>query len=1005
MIWKLDFSYKWKAPPILNKSESIDFGRILLFVLLLFVLNKGKTVPTLDSLQLDARYQAIEQLMNEQFDWEKSLEQAQKILVQLPKDISPANKAKWVSLVGDCFLEIGKHKQALNAYLSALQLQRKNGQDFFYADGLEKLGNLFLEIKDYGRSKPYLDSALTLKKRIFEERDLEMARIYNNLGRYFNGVGDQSKAMEFHELALSIRLEDLTAPSIEVARSYLNVAQTRASMGKYVIAIDELKEGLRLLEESTSRHSTLFGDFYYNLGDAYYSLAELYLKQQNGLESAANFRVALPYFNEAVKVYEHHLNKGHPNLALCYNSLGNIYARLNQYDHQAINFHKQALAIRIDQYGEMHPDVAETYYNMGVGFVTIEAYQEAIPYYQASLASLGYDLKDPTNFDRVTNHSVLLNGLNSLGNIKAFANESNQSIEGLKESLDHFLSLDALIDFLRNRYESIGAKLLLAEQTHQIYNTAIFIAYQLYQATQEKGYQYLAFRFSEKSKSFLLLQSLKENRVESFANIDQSVIEEIRALELDISQTEKGIYQSSYDAQSFENGYLDSLKNMVFHKKQELSGALERLKSKYARYYDLIYATQPLTIPQIQDRLLEKDQTIVEYFLGNYFVYLFIINKDHFEVFQIELPRDFELWLYQFQDAIRKYAYTSSKSIRKNVDLYRKSAFQLYETLIAPVQPLLKEELIIIPGGALEILPFEAFLTHDAESLGFDFSRFPYLVNQYAISYNFSVNLMEEMLDEYAPKGLKTYMGLAPSFRQDSLNPLGALKHNATEVIRIQSLLGGEYWVGDQATKSNFMEHQSNFKVIHLATHGLANTSISNYSFLAFSSTDNIPFSESLFYVNEVYNLKTQAELIVLSACETGTGEIQIGEGMSSIARSFSYAGAKSIIASKWSVDDLATSNLMYLFFKNLKKGIAKNKALRTAKLAFIKDANPNEAHPYYWASFISIGNMDPISKNRSIWIYFGVIPLLLGLYLVFFWMKVRKMEQRIFISEKIKDA
>ena len=166
-----------------------------------------------------------------------------------------------------------------------------------------------------------------------------------------------------------------------------------------------------------------------------------------------------------------------------------------------------------------------------------------------------------------------------------------------------------------------------------------------------------------------------------------------------------------------------------------------------------------------------------------------------------------------------------------------------------------------------------------------------------------------------------------------------------------------EVWLGADATKQKFQELASGFKILHLATHGKANHQDGEFSFLAFSTEDG----SSLLSVAELYNLSLNADMVVLSACETGIGAQQRGEGVISLARAFAFAGAKSIVASLWSVNDKSTMEIMDQFYAGIKTGWSKPQALAQAKRDYLTKNPGQNAHPFFWAGFVGVGDMDGI--------------------------------------------
>ncbi|HHH49502.1 MAG TPA: CHAT domain-containing protein, partial [Saprospiraceae bacterium] len=192
-------------------------------------------------------------------------------------------------------------------------------------------------------------------------------------------------------------------------------------------------------------------------------------------------------------------------------------------------------------------------------------------------------------------------------------------------------------------------------------------------------------------------------------------------------------------------------------------------------------------------------------------------------------------------------------------------------------------------------------------------------------------------------------------FRQEFLS---SLKYNRKEIKGISKWIKADLLTNEDATKENFLKLSPMYKIIHLATHGQANNKRGEYSFLAFSAAND---SIELLHASDLYNIDLPAELIVLSACETGVGELKRGEGILSLARGFSFAGVKSILTTLWKVSDKKAASFMDFFYKNISEGLQKDEALRKAKIAYMANCSKREAAPFYWASYIAMGDMDAI--------------------------------------------
>lgn len=210
------------------------------------------------------------------------------------------------------------------------------------------------------------------------------------------------------------------------------------------------------------------------------------------------------------------------------------------------------------------------------------------------------------------------------------------------------------------------------------------------------------------------------------------------------------------------------------------------------------------------------------------------------------------------------------------------------------------------------------------------------------------------------------------------MTPLPGIKK---EVRLISRIIKSKVFEEEEATEYNFRKNAEQYDILHLAMHAFINDSVPAFSSLAFTQveTDDLQ-KEGLLNTLDIYNLKLKAKLAVLSACNTGTGQLRKGEGIMSLARGFLYAGCPSIIMSLWEVDDESGTKIMASFYKNLKKGESKDEALRMAKLEYLASVNSRKAHPHYWLSFVSIGDNSPMYISYDFYFFLFLILALLGI-------------------------
>ncbi|MEL6720608.1 MAG: CHAT domain-containing protein, partial [Bacteroidota bacterium] len=364
------------------------------------------------------------------------------------------------------------------------------------------------------------------------------------------------------------------------------------------------------------------------------------------------------------------------------------------------------------------------------------------------------------------------------------------------------------------------------------------------------------------------------------------------------------------------------------------------------------------------------------------FIYLFALTKNEIKIHKIPKTEGFEGQLQAFRNSLSS-PQTTSKSFAK----YGKQAFSIYDIYLKNALHQLPEntkKLLFIPDGAFNYIPFQALIQHpiaaSAEQARFD--TLSYLTKNYTISYAYSSTLLLSMGKQKQKSKLK-FGGFAPVFSGSKVvasrnTQLNELPHSRTEVKRINNLFNGEAYFKQSASLQNFKNQAEAFDILHLSTHAALDDQN--------PSQNRIHLYDDYITVNEIYNLPLQADLTVLSACETGVGAFKRGEGLLSLARAFMYAGCSSLVTSLWQVNDQKTADLMIEFYQQLANGKAKNEALQSAQINYLNNiSSVQAAHPFYWAAFVQTGNSEALvlAKNSTNWTLFLSLALIMILGLV----------------------
>lgn len=837
-----------------------------------------------------------------------------------------------------------------------------------------------------------MDSAATLcernigkNNRVYPQVLVFQAQIFGEMGQADKGITKLKEAINILSI-IPGKNQDLDAGIYNM----LGVLLIRKEEYDQAILYQEraLTIFLDLNKAGKFNYDEMISAIYNNIGSAY--------------EMTENLDKALEYYEKALGGWKKIYGEEHTNIGLAYNNIGIIYRKLAQYD-KALENSKKALAITIKSYGEEHPQVADIYLNLAPTSYLKGNYEEGLAFYQKAyqirlkifgeqhpqivdfynqIASM-YGNKEnygdalsnyekalnansfqKNQFKNVLNLDYLITTLNEIGKIYTAKYYKEADIKALHQARLYFLMSAEAMDTLQNTFTESNAKQLLLQKNYTIYEDILEANFLLFQQTDSLQYLQDAFQYSSHAKSQLLYEALREADALHFTGIPDSLLQQEYNIRLDITSTEELKESLLNGAPSETTSELLAVNTTLFSLKQDYENLKNRFITNYPDYYKLKYNQSAISAKEVQQELLHPGQAMLEYFVGDSSIFVFVLRPDTFVMQEVKKDFPLEDWV---------------KSLRENIYLnrttgataYAEAAYNLYQKLILPVKSLLPEQLIIIPDGILGYVPFEALLTAKPER-AIRFNTHPYLLKEHQISYCYSATLLREMQQKKRLKEpTETLLAVAPFYTGDTTllaglfaydettrKDLAPLQNSGEEVYRINKLWKGDVLTGEAATEAAFTARAGNYRILHLATHGRADERVGDYSFLAFSEIKDSVENE-LLYVRDLYNLQLNADLVVLSACETGLGKLSRGEGIISLARAFAYAGAKSIVTTLWSVDDAKTKDLMVDFYRKLKKGMTKDAALRQAKLDYLEShTNPGDAHPFYWAGFAPIGDM-----------------------------------------------
>jgi len=556
-----------------------------------------------------------------------------------------------------------------------------------------------------------------------------------------------------------------------------------------------------------------------------------------------------------------------------------------------------------------------------------------------------------------------------------------------RSSLDSCLAIleNALFlnDLSRRELISVETKEAKALLRSQITGLGVEAAAKAFEITTENSYMIKAFAFIEESKGNILLDNINEVRARKFSGIPDNMLEK-----LSLVKSELAIKKDSLLKTPITDSNNAGRKTRYNEKLREYISLLSEMEENYPRYYQLKYDPGNVSLEEIQ-RFLSNRSLLLQYYSGDEKIYVAGITRDQIIVKIIERNDELDRYIGTLLNQLRDRRIMESENDQGLFEEFTVASKYLYNKILYPVLSEIKSnvrDLIIIPDGNLCYLPFEILLAKEIKNRVQDYSDLPYLIRYYTIRYDYSSSLLvENKLNK--SKTDKMYVGFAPAYENDDRYSVTSLFANQDEIKACGEIWNGRSLLGNDATENSFREFSSHAGILHLATHTILNDRDPGISSFAFTA-DSLQNEDGHLYTYELYDMNILSRLVILSGCETGTGQFKDGEGIISLARAFKYAGSPNIIMSLWKVNDRTTKEIMITFNKYLKKGFHKDKALQLAKITYLKRSR--NIHPAYWSSFVLIGNQLPV-RHGSI-IYYLIPLILIILYVI---LKLKKYKFR----------
>lgn len=885
----------------------------------------------------------------------------------------------------------------------------------------------------YAEAIDTLKISSEFRHKLYSKESFEYGIVQNALGISYRNLGNMDKAIEHFLNAEKAYLNELDKNDVALARLFNNIGNVYFNKLNFGTSSEYYKKAVEIFENQTETDKPGVADIYYSLANTNFKLrnyAEALAIIENHYAEAysdtklffLSLRAAiyqeLKKFDEAYNSYQDAINyavklysESDINLVVEYINYSDFLIKNNRIN-EATDILKLANKILIKNdikfgisYSAYLKIQGYLYENLKVETRDIEAFRsqkasnlnQAINFYKKGLESLGMDisrLKDdsgsPSNTLSLTQSLELLKLIGDtytqISEIYANTTHAKRE-ESIRDALDYYKITADLIQQARKEIYSEENKIQLGELEESTFFKIVQTAWKANEILSDPEITEFAFSNAERMKASSVFDRLSDQLARENSLIPDSLIELERSLNYNItSQNEK-----LFNLRREKNPDYDEIAktdSVLFQLKRQRDELNQYIEQNFSDYYELKYADGTIKISEIQQKL-KNNEVLIEYVLNETDsipeLYAFCFARGFKDFIKIDIDTAFIQSLETTYRFMSNPGYLFTKN--DNSKAFCVAANSLYQHLIHPFASVVQNKKItIIPDGKLSYLPFDALLTEMPDTAGqIQFNQLPYLIRNNTINYAYSANLLFKFGNNQQRKAKNRILAFAPEYKSDTvffendrliLTPLPGIQR---EVDLIAGEIKTKLFKSDDATELNFRKHSKNHDILHLAMHAFINDSLPAFSRFAFAqNNETTPENDGWLNTADVYNLDLNARLTVLSACNTGSGNLRRGEGVMSLARGFLYAGCPAIVMTLWEVEDNAGTKIMSSFYQNLKKGRSTDEALRLAKLRFLENANPRMAHPHYWLGYVSIGSANPLFRSYDYY-FFGLLILALA--------------------------
>jgi CHAT domain-containing protein len=853
--------------------------------------------------------------------------------------------------IGACYYRANRSSEAETFFLQAKTIAETSlgPHSPELANCLSNLSSISREKSDYPQAIRYSEQALAIYRTLGDQQGISSA--YYSLGVYHYFLGDYGRTKDYMEACLEIRKQLFSGQHFSLIGPYEVLGIAHEEAGNYRKTLQYLTKGREIIRANFPPQSLQEGFNYDNTALCYQSLDEL--------------DSALYFVQMAEPILSSQLEKNDPALSNHYFNYANILYQLGALDRaqrQLDRSNRICQAANLTNRGEYAQNLSLS----GLILAARGHWPQAEKAFDQALAI--HNLSVPI-LEKVSTQQLSPDLFTLLNEFTDFLFQQYQATQN-PVTLARFEAYSELYlglsDRFRKQFSDPYTKSIFIKDNAAVYDRNIGIYFQLYQQTGKKKYLEAAYHCAEFGRT-CLLRDLQDEKIESYAGLPDSVLQEERRLKRRLTQLNQRLLDDPEDAQS---------KDELFSAREALDDHLEYTLSHYPGYYALTYQSQIPSLADLQNSL-QEGENLVEYLQDDTAYYALVVH-----------PKDYE-WVYVGnRQRINAMIQTWKNGIMlQKKDSVRIAGIYLYQQLWRPFASFLEgEQISIVPVGPLFFLSFGTLITNEGTS--------EYLIEQYALAYALSVSVL---LSEEGPTDAPLMLAIAPGFEdeikqqyREQLDSLAILDEAYMRTIRqpwsvklvkqLQRRFALKGYTGQAATESQLKADLPQGQVLYFGTHAVANSDDPLRSKLILAKERGPQIEDGYLHAYELFGLPLQAELAILNACETGLGNLQRGEGMISLAYSIHAAGCPSTVMSLWKVDEKISTRLTTNFLSNLDQGLSRSQALRQAKLAILRSDERGLHHPFYWGGMVLMGKDGSVAlpgKGLAWYVWLGIGGLL----------------------------